>query len=162
MNVSGDVWAGIGCLVLGGATLVNWWFEMFSDSGYGELCRDLMEEFGGGRNTIAVVGPAAGVMFLFGGGALVVDNSSPLMWLFAPGVLLSIVVFLLGLIPLELPRLMYPEGQMERRRRRKGMTDADAAEEVWRRAGSPSKDSGDPPGDDLPARSHRAEDREGE
>lgn len=91
-----------------------------------------------------------------------VDNSSPLMWLFAPGVLLSIVVFLLGLIPLELPRLMYPEGQMERRRRRKGMTDADAAEEVWRRAGSPSKDSGDPPGDDLPARSHRAEDREGE
>ena len=68
--MSGDVWAGIGCLVLGGATLVNWWFEMFSDSGYGELCRDLMEEFGGGRNTIAVVEPAAGVMFLFGGGVL--------------------------------------------------------------------------------------------
>lgn len=69
---------------------------------------------------------------------------------------ISVVVALVGVIPFRLPWFMYPEGQMERRRRRRGMTDADAAEEVWRRAGSPSKDAGDPPGDDLPARSHRA------
>ena len=59
------VQAAAGCLVLGGGTLVNWWFEMFSDCGYAQLCRSIMSQGGFylGRNTIALIEPAVGSMF---------------------------------------------------------------------------------------------------
>ena len=66
--MSNQVWVGIGGLVLGGAMLVNWWFEMFSDSWYAELCRSFMEEFNLGRNTTALIEPAVGGFLTSGGG----------------------------------------------------------------------------------------------
>ena len=33
--------AGVTAAVVGGVTLVNWWFVMFSDSWYGDFQRDL-------------------------------------------------------------------------------------------------------------------------
>ena len=115
---------GFGCLVLGGGTLVNWWFEMFSDCGYAQLCRSIMSQGGFylGRNTIALIEPAVGSMFAFGGALLLVETSGSEVSLpeafFGGGLFLSMVLFAVGLIPFRLPAPMYPEWQMERRRRR--------------------------------------------
>ena len=150
--MSEDVLYGLGSLALGGVTLVNWWFAMFSDSDYGEMCRDMSSgEFSLGRNTIAVIQPAVGTCFVFGGGLLLAEaaglgyDEGPLAWFFLAGALLSMVVGLLGLIPFPLPRLMYPEGQMERRWRR-SLTEAEAAEadEAQRRADHPDGGSRPP------------------
>lgn len=68
--MSSDLWYGLGCVALGGVTLMDWWFEMFSDSGYAQLNRSFMDQpgFYMGRNTIALLKPAIGSMFVFGGG----------------------------------------------------------------------------------------------
>ena len=64
---------------------------------------------------------------------------------FLAGALLSMVVGLLGLIPVPLPRLMYPEGQMERRWRRSlTAAEAAAADEAQRRADHPDDGSRPP------------------
>ena len=115
---------GFGCLVLGGGTLVNWWFEMFSDCGYAQLCRSIMSQGGFylGRNTIALIEPAIGGFFLFSGCGMLVDSCGIqgefISLLLFGGALLSVVLFAVGLIPFRLPAPMYPEWQMERRRRR--------------------------------------------
>ena len=118
------VQAAAGCLVLGGGTLVNWWFEMFSDCGYAQLCRSIMSQGGFylGRNTIALIEPAVGSMFAFGGALLLVETSGSEISLpeafFGGGLFLSMVLFAVGLIPFRLPAPMYPEWQMEKRRAR--------------------------------------------
>ena len=117
--MSENVFYGMGCLAIGGITLLNWWFSMFSDSDYGETCRDMLSEaFNLGRNTVALIQPAVGGFMTFGGGALLVNGDGPLMWIFAPSSLVCLAVAALGLIPFPLPRFMYPEWQMARRRRR--------------------------------------------
>ena len=119
-----SVGMGFGCLVLGGGTLVNWWFEMFSDCGYAQLCRSIMSQGGFylGRNTIALIEPAIGGFFLFSGCGMLVDSCGIqeefISLLLFGGALLSVVLFAVGLIPFRLPAPMYPEWQMERRRRR--------------------------------------------
>ena len=66
-----NVLYGFAGLVIGVVVLVIWWFAMFSDSDYGEMCRDMLSgEFSLGRNTIAVIQPAVGTCFVFGGGLL--------------------------------------------------------------------------------------------
>jgi len=108
-------------------------------------------EFSLGRNTIAVIQPAVGTCFVFGGGLLLAEaaglgyDEGPLAWFFLAGALLSMVVGLLGLIPFPLPRLMYPEGQMERRWRRSlTAAEAAAADEAQRRADHPDDGSRPP------------------
>ena len=150
--MSENVLYGLGSLALGGVTVVNWWFAMFSDSDYGEMCRDMSSgEFSLGRNTIAVIQPAVGTCFVFGGGLLLAEaaglgyDEGPLAWFFAVGIFLPMVVGLLGLIPFPLPRLMYPEGQMERRWRRSlTAAEAAAADEAQRRADHPDDGSRPP------------------
>ena len=150
--MSEDVLYGLGSLALGGVTLVNWWFAMFSDSDYGEMCRDMSSgEFSLGRNTIAVIQPAVGTCFVFGGGLLLAEaaglgyDEGPLAWFFLAGALLSMVGGLLGLIPFPFPRLVYPEGQMERRWRRSlTAAEAAAADEAQRRADHPDDGSRPP------------------
>ena len=141
---------GFGCLVLGGGTLVNWWFEMFSDCGYAKLCRSIATSFSPGRNTTALIEPAVGVAFVFGsaGGLLMTVGGMgvrPLPVTLLMVAVVAFVVLLLGLIPFPLPAPMYPEWQLERRRRRAAQSgaggsagSADAAEEAWWRAGYPS------------------------
>ena len=150
--MSEDVLYGFAGLVIGVVVLVIWWFAMFSDSDYGEMCRDMSSgEFSLGRNTIAVIQPAVGTCFVFGGGLLLAQaaglgyDEGPLAWFFLAGALLSMVVGLLGLIPFPLPRLMYPEGQMERRWRRSlTAAEAAAADEAQRRADHPDDGSRPP------------------
>lgn len=104
---------------MGVGMLINWWFEMFSDSGYADLCRSIMKSsFDLGRNTIALIEPAVGACFFFGGVLLLTPKTSPLMSLLVPAVLFFLAVAVLGLLPIPLPKPMYPEWQMEKRRQR--------------------------------------------
>ena len=132
--------AGIGCVLLGVFPLVAWWFAMFSGSDWGDLAREgLSGVFSLGRNTIAVIEPAVGGFMLFGGCGLLTDatggEDSFLSDLFFLGCLVSLVVAVLGLVPVRLPGWMYPEWHEERRWRR-------AQQAEWE-ARYGSKDEGD-------------------
>ena len=113
--------AGVVCLVLGMVTMVNWWFAMFSDHWYGDLgCSFGEGEFNVGRNTISLILPAVGVAFSIGGcGMLLYPSgiSGGMPKVLMGTALFFVVVALLGLIPFPLPGPMYPEWQLERRRR---------------------------------------------
>ena len=132
--------AGIGCVLLGVFPLVAWWFAMFSGSDWGDLAREgLSGVFSLGRNTIAVIEPAVGGFMLFGGCGLLTDatggEDSFLSDLYFLGCLVSLVVAVLGLVPVRLPGWMYPEWHEERRWRR-------AQQAEWE-ARYGSKDEGD-------------------
>ena len=147
-----DVFYGVVGLFLGGMMFVNWWFAMFSDSGYGKGCRSMLwGDFSLGRNTVAVIEPAVGVVFVFGGaGGLLMTvggmGTRPLPVALLMIAVIALMVMLLGLIPFPLPAPMYPEWQLEKRRRRDARSGAGAAEEVWRRAGYPTGDPDVPEG----------------
>ena len=127
-------------IFIGLFAVAAWWFAMFSDSDWGDLAREgLSGVFSLGRNTIAVIEPAVGGFMLFGGCGLLTDASgggdSFLSDLFFIGCLASLVVAVLGLIPVRLPGWMYPEWHEERRWRRREQAEWEA------RYGS--KDEGD-------------------
>jgi len=127
--VSKDLFYGVAGLVLGSVVLVNWWFEMFSDCGYAKLCRSIATSFSPGRNTTALVEPAAGVAFVFGsaGGLLMTVGGMgvrPLPVALLMVAVVAFVVLLLGLIPFPLPAPMYPEWQLEKRQRRAAQSGA--------------------------------------
>ena len=149
--MSKDLFYGVAGLVLGSVVLVNWWFEMFSDCGYAKLCRSIATSFSPGRNTTALVEPAAGVAFVFGsaGGLLMTVGGMgvrPLPVALLMVAVVAFVVLLLGLIPFPLPAPMYPEWQMEKRQRLAARSGAGSAEEVWRRAGFSTGDPDVPEG----------------
>ena len=147
-----DLFFGVVCLFLGGMMFVNWWFAMFSDSGYGKGCRSMLwGDFSLGRNTVAVIEPAVGVVFVFGGvGGLLMTVGGmgvrPLPVALLMIAVIALMVMLLGLIPFRLPAPMYPEWQLEKRRRRAARSGAGSAEEVWRRAGFSTGDPDVPEG----------------
>ena len=118
-------------IVIGMFAVAAWWFAMFSDSDWGEAAREMLDGvFRLGRNTIAVVEPAVGGFMLFGGCGLLTDASgggvSFLSDLFFIGCLASLVVAVLGLIPVRLPGWMYPEWHEERRWRRREQAEWEA------------------------------------
>jgi len=120
---SSGVLAPVGCLVLGGLTLVNWGFAMFSDHWYADMVRYQSKTwFNLGRNTESVITPAAGLSFIFFGVGMLlypVDaDESAMGWLLGGGAAFFLFAAVLGLIPFRLPGPMYPEWQLERRRRR--------------------------------------------
>ena len=127
-----DIIMGITCILLGGFTFSFWCFAMFSDSDWGELAREMLSEsFSLGRNTIAVIEPAVGLFFLFGGlwglaDPFGVDGDSPIRLLFGVPTMVSLVVAVLGLIPVRLPGWMYPEWHEERRWRRREQAEWEA------------------------------------
>jgi len=113
----------IGCLALGGITLVNWGFTMFSDHWYADLLRAQSKtRFNLGRNTESVITPAAGMSFVVGGLDLLFfpDPTAGSVWgkVLAALALAFLALAVVGLIPFRLPEPMYPEWQLERRRRR--------------------------------------------
>ncbi|RRD28928.1 hypothetical protein [Actinomyces bowdenii] len=111
---------GIGGLIIGGGALLNWWFEMFSDSPYADLCRSIMDStFDLGRNTIALIEPAIGASMLTGGMMMFTDKENLLATFLARGFFFFLAVAAIGLIPFRLPSPMYPEWQMEKRRQRR-------------------------------------------
>mgnify|MGYP001004697211 CR=1 FL=1 len=127
-----DILAGIGCVLLGVFSLVAWWFAMFSGSDWGEAAREMLDgAFNLGRNTIAVIEPAVGLFFLFVGLLGLADpfgvvGDSPVRIFFGVPALASLVVAVLGLIPVRLPGWMYPEWHEERRWRRREQAEWEA------------------------------------
>jgi len=113
---SSGVLAPVGCLVLGGLTLVNWGFAMFSDHWYADMVRYQSKTwFNLGRNTESVITPAAGLSFIFFGVGMLlypVDaDESAMGWLLGGGAAFFLFAAVLGLIPFRLPGPMYPEWQ---------------------------------------------------
>ena len=114
---------GLIALTIGCVTMVNWWFVMFSDSWYADFQRSISKTwFDLGRNTESLITPAAGMMMLVGGCLAMLDELCPenhdTLKLLAVVCMLCLGVAVLGLIPFRLPEPMYPEWQLERRRRR--------------------------------------------
>ena len=124
--------SGIGCVLLGIFPLVAWWFAMFSGSGWGEAAREMLDgAFNLGRNTVAVIEPAVGSFLVFGGLLLLAqaagfDGDDPVALVFGVPGLVSLVVAVLGLIPVRLPGWMYPEWHEERRWRRREQAEWEA------------------------------------
>ena len=127
-----DILAGIGCVLLGVFSLVAWWFAMFSGSDWGEAAREMLDgAFNLGRNTVAVIEPAVGLFFLFVGLLGLADpfgvvGDSPVRIFFGVPALASLVIAVLGLIPVRLPGWMYPEWHEERRWRRREQAEWEA------------------------------------
>ena len=130
--MSGQILSGIGCVLLGTFPLVAWWFAMFSDSDWGEAAREMLDgAFNLGRNTVAVIEPAVGGFLFFGGMLLLAqaagfDGEDPVALVFGVPALVSLVVAVLGLIPVRLPGWMYPEWHEERRWRRREQAEWEA------------------------------------
>ena len=118
-----DATTAVSAVVLGVGTLVNWGFVMFSDHWYGDLLRGISKSwFNLGRNTESVISPAAGLLFISAGTCLLLFPYGPAAGV-CDDILVSIsficvVILILGMFPFRLPGPMYPEWQLERRRRR--------------------------------------------
>ena len=136
-----QVLAAVVALALGGFAIAAWWFAMFSDSDWGDLAREMLDGvFRLGRNTIAVIEPAVGILLVFGGLLLLAqefgfENGGLVTSLIGIVFFSSLVVAVLGLVPVRLPGWMYPEWHEERRWRR-------AQQAEWE-ARYGSKDEGD-------------------
>ena len=128
-------------IFIGLFAIVVWWFAMFSDGVWGDLAREgLSGVFSLGRNTIAVIEPAVGILLVFGGLLLLAqefgfENGGLVTSLIGIVFFSSLVVAVLGLVPVRLPGWMYPEWHEERRWRR-------AQQAEWE-ARYGSKDEGD-------------------
>ena len=117
------MYGAIGSLALGGITLVNWGFTMFSDHWYADLLRYQSKTwFNLGRNTESVITPSIGICCTFGGFGMLLypDATDTSVWgiVLGGGWLVFLALAVVGLIPFRLPGWMYPEWQLERRRRR--------------------------------------------
>ncbi len=124
MSVDSSVMpAAIVLLVIGGMTLVNWGFAMFSDHWYADLVRYLSNKwFNLGRNTESVITPSIGMFCMLSGLGMLLypDTADTSVWgkVLGGGGFAFLALAVLGLIPFRLPGPMYPEWQLERRRRR--------------------------------------------
>ena len=123
MVSSSHMYGAIGSLALGGLTLVNWGFTMFSDHWYADLLRAQSKTwFNLGRNTESVITPSIGMFCVLGGFGMLLypDTADTSVWGEVLGglALVFLALAVLGLIPFRLPGPMYPEWQLERRRRR--------------------------------------------
>ena len=127
-----QVLAAVVALALGGFAIAAWWFAMFSGSDWGEAAREMLDgAFNLGRNTIAVVEPAVGSLLMFGGLLLLAqelgfENGGLATSLIGIIFFSSLVVAVLGLIPVRLPGWMYPEWHEERRWRRREQAEWEA------------------------------------
>lgn len=130
--MSEQILSGIGCILLGAFPLVAWWYAMFSDSDWGEAAREMLDGvFSLGRNTIAVVEPAVGSLLMFGGLLLLAqefgfENGGLVTSLIGIVFFSSLVIAVLGLVPVRLPGWMYPEWHEERRWRRREQAEWEA------------------------------------
>ena len=122
MVSSSHMYGAVGSLALGGITLVNWGFTMFSDHWYADLLRYQSKTwFNLGRNTESVITPSIGICCIFGGFGMLLypDATDASVWgmVLGGGWLVFLALAVVGLIPFRWPGPMYPEWQLERRRR---------------------------------------------
>ena len=115
---------GIACLVLGCLLIHAWWLETYTDSPLARSWRRMSAALSPTRNAQAMLRPCVGLMFFFGGIALLLEPiGAPVfivrVLLFIA--LLALVVGVVYLLPFPLPRFADPYYQYLKRH---GLLDA--------------------------------------
>ena len=67
------MWSGIGCVVFGCLLIHAWWFETYTDSPLARSWRRMSAALSPTRNAQAMLRPCVGLMFFFGGIALLLE-----------------------------------------------------------------------------------------
>ena len=118
------MWGGIGCVVFGCLLIHAWWFETYTDSPLARSWRRMSAARSPTRSAQAILRPCVGLMFFFGGIALLLEPiGAPVfivrVLLFIA--LLALVVGVVYLLPFPLPRFADPYYQYLKRH---GLLDA--------------------------------------
>ena len=118
------MWGGIGCVVFGCLLIHAWWLETYTDSPLAISWRRMSAAMSPTRNAQAMLRPCVGLMFFFGGIALLLEPiGAPVfivrVLLFIA--LLALVVGVVYLLPFPLPRFADPYYQYLKRH---GLLDA--------------------------------------
>ena len=118
------MWGGIGCVVFGCLLIHAWWLETYTDSPLAILWRRMSAARSPTRSAQAILRPCVGLMFFFGGIALLLEPiGAPVsivrVLLFIA--LLALVVGVVYLLPFPLPRFADPYYQYLKRH---GLLDA--------------------------------------
>ena len=101
------MWTGIGCVVFGCLLIHAWWLETYTDSPLARSWRRMSAAWSPTRNAQSMLRPCTGLMLVFGGVGVVLEEvgaPTPLLTLFAFLALLSLVIGVVYLLPLPLPR----------------------------------------------------------
>ena len=112
------MWSGIGCVVFGCLLIHAWWLETYTDSPLAILWRRMSAAVSPTRSAQAILRPCVGLMFFFGGIALLLEPiGAPVfivrVLLFIA--LLALVVGVVYLLPFPLPRFADPYYQYLKR-----------------------------------------------
>jgi len=133
-----------GCLcafILGVMCAVTWYVEMFTDGRVATMWRRMNGKGRIGKNFAAVGSPALTCMCVIGVLTFVLDGYAPgwLMFGLACLMLLCLLVFLVGLLPIKFPRWVYAEWQYAKRH---GLLDekGNIDREAWERHAAERKD----------------------
>ena len=118
------MWGGIGSVVFGCLLIHAWWLETYTDSPLAILWRRMSAARSPTRSAQAILRPCVGLMFFFGGIALLLEPiGAPVfivrVLLFIA--LLALVVGVVYLLPFPLPRFADPYYQYLKRH---GLLDA--------------------------------------
>ena len=118
------MWAGFGGIIFGCLLIHAWWLETYTDSPLARSWRRMSAAMSPTRSAQAILRPCVGLMFLFGGIALLLEPIG--VPVFIVRVLLSIallalVVGVVYLLPFPLPRFADPYYQYLKRH---GLLDA--------------------------------------
>ena len=118
------MWSGFGCIIFGCLLIHAWWFETYTDSPLARSWRRMSAAWSPTRNAQAMLRPCVGLMFFFGGIALLLEPiGAPVfivrVLLFIA--LLALVVGVVYLLPFPLPRFADPYYQYLKRH---GLLDA--------------------------------------
>ena len=118
------MWSGIGCVVFGCLLIHAWWFETYTDSPLARSWRRMSAAWSPTRSAQAILRPCVGIMFFFGGIALLLEPiGAPVFILrvLLSIALLALVIGVVYLLPFPLPRFADPYYQYLKRH---GLLDA--------------------------------------
>ena len=118
------MWTAFGGIIFGCLLIHAWWFETYTDSALASAWRRMSAAWSPTRNAQAMLRPCVGLMFFFGGIALLLEPiGAPVfivrVLLFIA--LLALVVGVVYLLPFPLPRFADPHYQYLKRH---GLLDA--------------------------------------
>lgn len=101
------MWFSVAGAVLGALIVHAWWLETYTDSPLARSWRRMSASWSPTRKAQAMLRPCTGLMLVFGGVGVVLEQvgaPTPLLTLFAFLALLFLVIRVVYLLPLPLPR----------------------------------------------------------
>ena len=118
------MWFSVAGAVLGALIVHAWWLETYTDSPLARSWRRMSASWSPTRKAQAMLRPCTGLMLVFGGVGVVLEQvgaPTPLLTLFAFLALLFLVIGVVYLLPLPLPRFADARSQSLKRH---GLLDA--------------------------------------